>query len=1071
MNLRISTLNCNLHPFSERITIKLIVNMVTPDKRDRSQASGGSNLSEGRDFGRNRSSGGSSHGNSRTNNGGGRSQSYGNREPKEMSEGRIISLLENFGFIDCADRMEDIFFHYSELFPNSIASSPEDLQVGQVVHFEFRGSYAETSGKKEKALRVEVMPEGTEVKWDIELDKLFAGAASNGRKGNVLKVAPSSLGRRENISIKSGDWSASCGVIRLCPEDVIKGGAGSGGEDLVYYKSEDQVSQGKLGEQDLVQFQLVRNRKTKCLFARNIKLLQSEKEKLTMAREARLIAGATKEKGVVLSLQNNGGYLRSTRHDLPIFFRNNHVEGEDGKNLQKGDIVEFLVVYDDMGSASTDDTEEVSRSLQKVKLLARQIRRLSDDLDAAPLAQETLAKAKMLCYSTLAKRVKGIVVTLPAFFPNVNFQALPVSDLDLRGSFGKPGVIKLYEPLDHESQGVKIQVSEVEFYPEDCPGGPRPHSDVAVPQKAQYSTWIRTGDIVNLDVVEEFFDFKTTAISRNDVASMEELQWRRFRAHPPSRDIASQNDQELTTGSHTVDWVQLNPTVRFEGVVSTIKSDLGFGFIKLLDRKVDVFFRLIATFPEHIVIAGLAQRKLQIGCLVSFDLNVPDTKSLAQQQTQQEHLRAWRIFVLEPPAKPNNSIPGLRNSGTYATYLNCFKSLVCLRKDVYAQVSKIHVNGSGMLEILYEKESGGNKQQSPVMEVDKSEEPAERVCEDASESKLDKYVVKEKLFSISAADRYKEFNNLLDDFCMSRFPLDEILFPDPLPRTETAILSHMAESRDGLVVDFVLEDETVDADTEKLSQGAAEWGMGRLRIRRIVQKGEISAEDEEVKTSQRIVKIKSSKPLVAVRFDASAIAPSKVDSQLNPCEEDIVMCDVYQSRATGQFEAMNVRLIERISNSNVSDALASLGLAPEEKIGIVCDVVNESQSGCISVVEFMNNGTESHVPEKLSFHLNDVVNNKGGSLRMRRGDEVKFKIRTVTMNNQEKRIATDITLLRSGILPKLASLKDDTAANASLLCQGKIVLIHAEFSEMKALTFATLKHRFCADGTIVRDSG
>jgi cold shock CspA family protein len=1196
------------------------------------------------------------------------------REPSEWSEGLIIALLENFGFINCADRQEDVFFHYAELTGNSLASTPDDLREGQVVRFGFRGSGGgrdrDSSGdgtaKKEKAIRVEVMPEGTQIQWDTPVAG-ESNAEAGSMRGNIIKVAPSSLSRRDNNSRNSSGQalSMSCGTIQLCPQNKVKGGpisgSGSGNEDVVYFKQEDVTGGGiKLGEQDLVEFHLMRNRKTKSLFAKSLKLIQSEKERLRQEREERLLLGATKEHGVVLSLHSNGGYIRSTRHDLPIPFSYNAVElstteeegpdvdadaaDDDDKNttLHKGQLVEFLVVYDDMGLAASStsirdkkakDGDEVPlplRRLEKVKLSARQVTfsRGGQDKETENAGQDT----SPLRYTTIAHDVTGIIVTPPSFSSNVSWQTSPVSDLDLRGSYGTPGVLRLHTPLeikvkhkdsngDGDGETVRV-VRDVELYPEDCPGGVRgagataessgsTHNNKTQQQQQQqqgqsWDTWMMRGDSICLDVVQESFAFKTVAMgggggrnNNNDLATLVEEDWTRIRAHPPRKikistldnkdkvhnnvgdvtgepenaNAAKESDGSSSSNgsSDAVEWKQLFAGGRFEGVVSSIKSESGFGFIKLLDRpNTDAYFRLTEVLPDHAIsVGGLIlddhndngndaptpvshQRQIRIGCTVSFDLRAvtnqagdsshassnsnsrrssdKSKQNQQQQQQPQESLRAGRILVLAPPAKANDSIsiPGMRYSATSTNYWHSPKAHFCLRKDVYAKITKRHGNGGGMVEILYDDNNNNNNNGSSngntssnkggtdvnVNAPEKSSKSKEAEAEGSSgegkgsQSQLQEQLrtVKDNIYSRTPAERYRDFTNLLDSFCSStsedgasslsllsyKYPLDEIVFPDQLPRTETAMLVHLAENhRDGgvLTVDFLPTTSSASGDTkEDDTDTAADWGNGRIRICHAVPRGSSGGKLSEdganesdsghatgtpvvvaKKSQSRSKHSKPPKPIASIRFDAGALADAK--QYRGPTEGDIILLDAYQSRPTGNFEAMNIRLVERAvvlersSASVLNDILAS----GEEEVGFVTEVVAARQFGFISVLDCSNvsgNGDTSisgdmivPVKDKMFFHFKDLVgsggNNSGSANKIRKGDEVKFKVVTSVVANSklgagEKKTAVNVVRLRNGTLPKIptSTTRSDNNAvggassnvNAADACQGYVLM-------------------------------
>ena len=122
------------------------------------------------------------------------------RDHLPVERGRICSLRENFGFIYCADRPEELFFHYSE-FRQGRAT---DLDLGDEV--EFRVGPAQTRGGREAddgkmaAYGLALLDPGTVV-WDDEDEP---GVRTRGR---VERPAHSG-GHR-------GDRGESEGTIRI----------------------------------------------------------------------------------------------------------------------------------------------------------------------------------------------------------------------------------------------------------------------------------------------------------------------------------------------------------------------------------------------------------------------------------------------------------------------------------------------------------------------------------------------------------------------------------------------------------------------------------------------------------------------------------------------------------------------------------------------------------------------------------------------------------------------------------------------------------------------------------------
>ncbi|EED90300.1 hypothetical protein THAPSDRAFT_263580, partial [Thalassiosira pseudonana CCMP1335] len=191
-------------------------------------------------------------------------------------QGVIHTLLDKFGFILCADRNLELFFHYSELRDGH----SDELNIGDEV--EFRVGAAESHGKPPRAV--------------------------NG----VLRLAPEEP-QKEDLE------------ILFTPADYNPN-SGSGG------------SSNRLGKGDVVEFTLVTERRTGKKYARNIQLIQSERERLRK----------------VVSVRGDFGFLRSANRVEEVYFHvSNILEGET--MLEEGTEVEFYVVNEGSQSSGSDN--------------------------------------------------------------------------------------------------------------------------------------------------------------------------------------------------------------------------------------------------------------------------------------------------------------------------------------------------------------------------------------------------------------------------------------------------------------------------------------------------------------------------------------------------------------------------------------------------------------------------------------------------------------------------------------------------------------------------------------------
>ncbi|CAB9528121.1 shock domain-containing protein E1 [Seminavis robusta] len=123
--------------------------------------------------------------------GGGRrgSRRGSDRSSLPLERGCICSLKEKFGFIHCADRPNEIFFHYSEV----TSPHPDHLQIDDEV--EFRVGKSRDNPDKLAALEVVQLPTGS-IEWEYEetpgkrfqgiIDRplMRSGSGSNGRNNS-----------------------------------------------------------------------------------------------------------------------------------------------------------------------------------------------------------------------------------------------------------------------------------------------------------------------------------------------------------------------------------------------------------------------------------------------------------------------------------------------------------------------------------------------------------------------------------------------------------------------------------------------------------------------------------------------------------------------------------------------------------------------------------------------------------------------------------------------------------------------------------------------------------------------
>lgn len=215
-------------------------------------------------------------------------------------QGVVCSMKESFGFIERADVVKEIFFHFSE------AKMKEELRLNDDVEFTIQ-----TRNGKEVACNITKLDPGSVVFEDMSTDIV---------KGQVLKP----LERGQQTRHQSDPLP---GRIRYRAPDHS--------EVEVPFGDKDQKRDFTLRHGDWVQFQVATDRRDQLRRATSIALLD----------ESFLVSGERREQGVVAALKEGFGFLRCTERDTRLFFHFNEVLDVDHE-ISVGDEVEFTVVQD-----------------------------------------------------------------------------------------------------------------------------------------------------------------------------------------------------------------------------------------------------------------------------------------------------------------------------------------------------------------------------------------------------------------------------------------------------------------------------------------------------------------------------------------------------------------------------------------------------------------------------------------------------------------------------------------------------------------------------------------------------
>ncbi|XP_028167112.1 cold shock domain-containing protein E1 isoform X1 [Ostrinia furnacalis] len=211
--------------------------------------------------------------------------------------GVVCSMKENFGFIERADVVKEIFFHYSE------TKTKEDLTLGDDVEF-----IIQTRNGKEVACNITKLPGGSVVFEDVSPEVM---------RGQVLKPL-------ERGAARAPQNDPLPGRIRYRAADHS--------EVEVPFGDKDQCGEFTLRHGDWVQFQVATDRRDQLKRATNISLLD----------ESFNVSGERREQGVVCSLREGFGFIRCVERDQTMFFHFAEVL-RLGHELSVGDEVEFTV--------------------------------------------------------------------------------------------------------------------------------------------------------------------------------------------------------------------------------------------------------------------------------------------------------------------------------------------------------------------------------------------------------------------------------------------------------------------------------------------------------------------------------------------------------------------------------------------------------------------------------------------------------------------------------------------------------------------------------------------------------
>lgn len=223
--------------------------------------------------------------------------------------GVVCSMKESFGFIERADVVKEIFFHFSEAEGTNL-----EIRPGDDVEFTIQ-----TRNGKEVACNIIRLPVGSVIFEDVDPTIM---------KGQVLKP----LEQNNPLAAQPSDPLPG----------RIKYRAADHSEVEVPYGDKDQKGDFTLRHGDWVQFMLATDRRDQLQRATCISLLDDTFQ----------LSGEKREQGVVVQLKENSfGFIRCVERSVRLFFHFTEVL-DTSREITVGDEIEFTCVQDPTSSFS-----------------------------------------------------------------------------------------------------------------------------------------------------------------------------------------------------------------------------------------------------------------------------------------------------------------------------------------------------------------------------------------------------------------------------------------------------------------------------------------------------------------------------------------------------------------------------------------------------------------------------------------------------------------------------------------------------------------------------------------------
>lgn len=934
--------------------------------------------------------------------------SNSNSDRHRYEQGVIHTLLDKFGFIHCADRPVELFFHHTSLTNHNHNNNNgsrtlrwEELNIGDEVEFRVGRSHRRGEEDKPRAEHVRLLPPGTVV-WETEdiVGKLYRG---------VVRTAPREGGRdRENKR----------GAVRY---DDDRGEA--------TFATGDGPNDVRLGRGDVVEFNLFTERRTGQKLARNIALIRSERERVRLEREKELLEKAVLETGVVVADRGEFGFIKSVRRG-EVYYHNDHVEKDhdddpSSVSLKIRQEVEFYVI--DVNSLNDPSQQQQQRNSNGSQSSGRK------NLEAREI--KLLPEGTVKFEHVLAEGATGVVVECPIEPGTEGFGRSSSG-----GGGGKKkqvmGKIRLDVPVKSgEGDG---DITEVLLHFESYPGGTYAMNRVGSEMVSVYimlclnsstllsqwsrcscymptkGSWIRPGDTILFDVVQTISDGKCKAVPTKyeHIASLRPEGWTPDESTKPA-----------------VRLVELALMGRTEGIIRSIHSD--YAFITCAERNVDAYMKLHEVFPNelhsvlvknnpelctdetnHVQDGGRAH--LEVGMEVSFDLSMQILTNHSggmgggrnggrntRGSQEKESLRARRVQIL-----PKGTI----------------KSKYAVATGVRATVIKSNDRRQGTIEL---DESITIQKRDTIQRFPY----IAKLLDYVSTGKYGDEVVYNDILMPKDAQAVTVLVDNRDDLQWRYIPLDGENVKDPHHRKLLCI-----KKRDEENVTCAESAAVSVDDKENEAEEVAGPSSANSKTDEPPKTEEASAKETPSEVSN--TKGKGKRVIKNLHFGGVSNLDPNIGSLLSV--GDIITCDIYLYRGSGLYEFENIVVVERKEQPDKENNKAD---NKKNLTGYVTEVVSSRQFGFITGIDDNGSKTGDHV----FFHFKSVNSADETPLDanpakpkiiksdiIRKGDEVRFD---VGPGKNGKLTATAISILPRGTL-KLPASKVDKSA----LCTGYVLL-------------------------------